>query len=64
MPQRGNGGEEYEIILTLSKRMSVLSMAAPRVERRAFPACSPSFAGQSSVSSAAAGPCKDISKAH
>ena len=51
-------------MVTLSKRMSVLSMAAPSVERRAFPACSPSFAGQSSVSSAAAGPCKSTPKAH
>ena len=49
---------------TLSKRMSVLSMAAPNVERRAFPACSSSFAGQSSVSSAAAGPCKCTPEAH
>ena len=32
-------------------------MAAPSVERRALPACSPSFAGQSSLSRAAAGPC-------
>ena len=47
---------------TLSQRMSVLSMAAPRVDRRAFPACSPSLATQSSVSSTAAGPCKDYAQ--
>ena len=44
-------------MVTLSKRSTVLSMAAPRVESRARPPASPSVAEQSSVSRAAAGPC-------
>ena len=46
-----------EDTVTLSKRSTVLSMAAPSVESRARPPAPPSAAEQSSVSSAAAGPC-------
>ena len=46
---------------TLSKRMTVLSMAAPSVDRRALPEGSPSLAVQSNISSAAAGPCSSRS---
>ena len=47
----------WEDTVTLSKRSTVLSMAAPSVDSRALPPASPSVAEQSSVSSAAAGPC-------